>query len=108
MEAERVLSLVKNGSDFDETARTYSQDVGSASNGGDLNWFSEGRMVKPFEDAVFSRKRAGLIPRIIESEFGYHIIYVTQPKTKSSYVVTTISKEILPCDNTRNNVYRTA
>ena len=108
LEAERVLSLVKNGSDFDETARTYSQDVGSASSGGDLNWFSEGRMVKPFEDAVFSRKRAGLIPRIIESEFGYHIIYVTQPKTKSSYVVTTISKEILPSDNTRNNVYRTA
>ena len=108
LEAERVLSLVKNGSDFDETARTYSQDVGSASNGGDLNWFSEGRMVKPFEDAVFSRKRAGLIPRIIESEFGYHIIYVTQPKTKSSYVVTTISKEILPSDNTRNNIYRAA
>ncbi len=108
LEAERVLSLVKNGSDFDETARTYSQDVGSASSGGDLNWFSEGRMVKPFEDAVFSRKRAGLIPRIIESEFGHHIIYVTQPKTKSSYVVTTISKEILPSDNTRNNIYRSA
>ncbi len=51
---------------------------------------------------------AGLIPRIIESEFGYHIIYVTQPKTKSSYVVTTISKEILPSDNTRNNIYRSA
>ena len=108
LEAERVLSLVKNGSDFDETARTYSQDVGSASSGGDLNWFTEGMMVKPFEDAVFSRKIAGLIPRIIESEFGYHIIYVTQPKTKSSYVVTTISKEILPSDNTRNNIYRSA
>tara|TARA_B100000686_G_scaffold67826_1_gene73298 strand:+ start:3889 stop:5982 length:2094 start_codon:yes stop_codon:yes gene_type:complete len=107
-EAQRILSLVKTGSDFDETARTYSQDVGSASNGGDLNWFTEGMMVKPFEDAVFSRKRAGLIPRIIESEFGYHIIYVTQPKTKSSYVVTTISKEILPSDNTRNNIYRAA
>ena len=107
-EAQRILSLVKTGSDFDETARTYSQDVGSASSGGDLNWFTEGMMVKPFEDAVFSRKIAGLIPRIIESEFGYHIIYVTQPKTKSSYVVTTISKEILPSDNTRNNIYRAA
>ena len=82
--------------------------MGSASNGGDLNWFTEGMMVKPFEDAVFSRKIAGLIPRIIESEFGYHIIYVTHPKTKSSYVVTTISKEILPSDNTRNNIYRAA
>ncbi|MFL3001332.1 MAG: SurA N-terminal domain-containing protein [Cytophagales bacterium] len=106
-EASRILSLISNGSDFDETARTYSQD-GSASNGGDLGWFSEGRMVEPFEDAVFARTRAGLIPRVIESEFGFHIIYVTQPKTKKSYLVTTILKEIIPSDNTRNNIYRDA
>ncbi|MEC7858330.1 MAG: peptidylprolyl isomerase [Bacteroidota bacterium] len=106
-EASRILSLLRNGSDFDETARTYSQD-GSASNGGDLGWFSEGRMVAPFEDAVFARTRSGLIPRVIESEFGFHIIYVTQPKTKKSYLVTTILKEIIPSDNTRNNIYRDA
>ena len=106
-EASRILSLLRNGSDFDETARTYSQD-GSASVGGDLGWFSKDRMVKPFEDAVFSRSRSGLIPRIIESDFGFHIIYVTQPKTKKSYKVTTILKEIIPSDNTRNNIYRNA
>ena len=106
-EALRILSLLRNGSDFDETARTYSED-GSASLGGDLGWFSEDVMVKPFQDAVFSRKRAGLIPRIIESDFGFHIINVTQPKTKESYMVTTIMKEIIPSDNTRNNVYRDA
>jgi peptidyl-prolyl cis-trans isomerase D len=106
-EANRILSLLRNGSDFDETARTYSQD-GSASAGGDLGWFSEGNMVKPFEDAVFSRSRSGLIPRIVESDFGFHIIYVTQPKTKKSYVVTTVLKEIIPSDNTRNNIYRNA
>ena len=106
-EANRILSLLREGSDFDETARTYSQD-GSASNGGDLGWFSEGMMVKPFEDAVFSRNRTGLIPRIIESEFGFHIINVTQKKTKASYFVATIQKEIIPSDNTRNNVYRSA
>ena len=107
LEASRILSLLRNGSDFDETARTYSQD-GSASVGGDLGWFSEGNMVKPFEDAVFSRTRPGLIPRIVESDFGFHIIYVTQPKTKKSYIVTTILKEIIPSDNTRNNIYRNA
>ncbi len=106
-EASRILSLLRNGSDFDETARTYSED-GSASLGGDLGWFFEDRMVKPFQDAVFSRNRSGLIPRIIESEFGFHIIYVTQPKTKTSYAVTTILKEIIPSDNTRNNIYRDA
>ena len=106
-EALRILSLLRNGSDFDETARTYSED-GSASLGGDLGWFFEDSMVKPFQDAVFSRNRSGLIPRIIESEFGFHIIYVTQPKTKISYAVTTILKEIIPSDNTRNNIYRDA
>ena len=65
-------------------------------------------MVKPFQDAVFSRTRAGLIPRIVESDFGFHLIYVTQPKTKRSYVVTSIFKEIIPSDNTRNNIYRNA
>ena len=106
-EALRILSLLRNGSDFDETARTYSED-GSASLGGDLGWFFEDSMVKSFQDAVFSRNRSGLIPRIIESEFGFHIIYVTQPKTKTSYAVTTILKEIIPSDNTRNNIYRDA
>ena len=106
-EANRILSLLRNGSDFDETARTYSAD-GSASVGGDLGWFSEDMMVKPFEDAVFSRTRSGLIPRIIESDFGFHIINVTQPKTKKSYVVTTVFKQVSPSDNTRNNIYRNA
>ena len=106
-EANRILSLLRNGSDFDETARTYSED-GSASAGGDLGWFAEEVMTKPFEDAVFSRSRKGLIPRIIESDFGFHIINVTQPKTKKTYVVTTIFKQLVPSDNTRNNIYRSA
>ncbi len=106
-EANRILSLLRNGSDFDETARTYSED-GSASAGGDLGWFTEEVMTKPFEDAVFSRSRKGLIPRIIESDFGFHIINVTQPKTKKTYVVTTIFKQLVPSDNTRNNIYRSA
>jgi len=65
-------------------------------------------MTKPFEDAIFKRSRKGLIPRIIESEFGFHIINVTQPKTKKSYIVTTIFKQVSPSDNTRNNIYRAA
>ena len=106
-EANRILNLLRSGSDFEETARTYSQD-GSASNGGDLGWFTDGMMVKPFQDAVFSRRRSGLIPRIIETDFGFHIINVTYPKTKTSYFVANISKDILPSDNTRNNIYRSA
>ncbi len=104
-EAQRVLNLLKNGSDFEETARTYSQD-GSASNGGDLGWFIEGAMVLPFQNAVFSRSKIGLIPRIIESEFGYHLIYVSNTKTNLSYNVSTIVKVLVPSDYTKNFVYR--
>ena len=105
-EAQRVLNLLKNGSDFDETARSFSQDTESATNGGDLGWFNDGAMVAPFQNAVFSRSRVGLIPRIIESEFGYHLIYVTQTKTNLSYQVSTIVKALIPSDYTRNFVYR--
>ena len=104
-EAQRVLNLLKSGSDFEETARTYSQD-GSASNGGDLGWFTEGTMVLPFQNAVFSRSKTGLIPRIIESEFGYHLIYVSNIKTNMSYNVSTIVKVLVPSDYTKNFIYR--
>ena len=106
-EANRVLNLIRNGSDFGEMARMYSQD-GSASNGGDLGWFSEGTMVDPFERAVFSKRSEGLINRIIETDFGFHIIYVTSTKTNKIFKVSKITKDIIPSDITRNTSYREA
>jgi peptidyl-prolyl cis-trans isomerase D len=76
--AEQVLAEVrKNPEKFDELARKYSQDPGSAENGGDLGMFGLGAMVKPFEDAVFSM-RPGAVSDLVESEFGYHIIKLTE------------------------------
>lgn len=76
--AEQVLAEVKkNPEKFEELARKYSQDPGSAERGGDLGMFGRGAMVKPFEDAVFSM-RPGAISDLIESEFGYHIIKLTE------------------------------
>lgn len=75
--AEQVLAEARAHSDqFAELARKYSQDPGSAANGGDLGEFGRGTMVKPFEDAVFSMK-PGAISDLVESEFGYHIIKLT-------------------------------
>lgn len=76
--ALKVLEEVKkNPKNFEELAKKYSQDPGSAKNGGDLGLFGRGAMVKPFEDAVFSMK-PGAISDLVESDFGYHIIKLTE------------------------------
>ncbi len=62
-----------NGASFEELAREYSEDVGSAKQGGDLDWVSAGQMVKPFEDALFSLNK-GEISDVVETRFGLHLI----------------------------------
>ncbi len=75
--AEEVLAAVKaDSSKFADLAAEYSADVGSASQGGDLEFFARGLMVKPFEDAVFGAEK-GAIVGPVETEYGYHIIWVT-------------------------------
>jgi peptidyl-prolyl cis-trans isomerase D len=72
--AEQVLKQVKQSpAKFAELAKQYSQDPGSAMNGGDLGMFGRGAMVKPFEESVFSLK-VGEISGLVQSDFGYHII----------------------------------
>lgn len=74
--AEKILQLVRqNPSDFAELARKYSEDPGSASAGGDLDYIQSGTMVKPFEDAAFSLKPHA-ISDLVLTDYGYHIIKV--------------------------------
>jgi len=78
--AEAVLVEVKKkGSNFEALAKKYSQDPGSAEKGGDLGLFGRGAMGKPFEDAVFSMT-PGAVSDLVESEYGYHIIKLTEIK----------------------------
>ncbi len=75
--AEKLLAQVrKSPADFAKLAKENSQDPGSAERGGDLDFFGKGMMVKPFEDTVFKLKQ-GEISDVVESDFGYHIIKLT-------------------------------
>ena len=75
--AEDVLAKAKaNPADFAKLATEFSSDPGSAAKGGDLDYFGRGMMVKPFEDATFTAKKGDIVGPV-ESDFGWHIIYVT-------------------------------
>jgi peptidyl-prolyl cis-trans isomerase C len=73
---DAVLKRARAGEDFAGLARENSQD-GSAQAGGDLNFFGRGRMVAPFEQAAFALK-PGQISDVVTTQFGYHIITVTE------------------------------
>lgn len=78
--AESLLVAVRKAPKaFAEVARKNSDDTGSASRGGDLDFFARGAMVKPFEDAAFALQK-GDISDIVESDFGFHIIQLTDVK----------------------------
>ena len=105
--AQGILNQLRRGGDFEQLARENSED-GSAQSGGDLGWFGPGKMVKPFEDAAFGATRVGLINNLVETQFGYHIIKVTEKLNTNSYAIASIEREITPSDETRNKAFRVA
>lgn len=79
-QAEQLLTQLKNGADFEKLAREKSNDPGSAAKGGDLGFFTVGRMVKPFEDAAFALKKPGELSGVVESQFGFHILQLVETR----------------------------
>ena len=78
-EANKVLARLQKGEKFGDIAKAVSIDPGSAKNGGDLGYFSKGQMVPEFERAA-ANLNSGEISVPVKSQFGYHIIKVTDKK----------------------------
>lgn len=106
-QAQTVLNQIKNGADFEQMAMDHGTD-GTAPRGGDLGWFKSGAMVAPFEEAVFAADEPGLLPNLVETDFGYHIIKVTGVKTNKAFKIATISRLLISSDNTRDEAFRKA
>lgn len=102
--ARKILAEIKAGASFAAKAREHGTD-GTASQGGDLGWFSSGGMVKPFEDAVFGAKKTGVLSDVVETQFGYHLIDVTGVVDYTSYSVATIEFSITPSEETQNAAF---
>lgn len=103
-EAEKVLAKLKAGEiDFTQAAKQYGSD-GTRDIGGDLGWYDEKTMVAPFTKATFGAKERGLLPNLVETEFGYHIVSITEPKTNKKYKLAIIERPIYATQATTEEV----
>ena len=103
-EASRILNLARTNPDsFSSYALEFS-DGPSKSNGGDLGFFQEGMMVKPFNDYVFSN-RVGRIG-LVETDFGFHVIKVVAKE--DVVLVGTIGLKNIPSDRTSDSIFNIA
>jgi peptidyl-prolyl cis-trans isomerase D len=82
-QAEDLLAKVKGGADFVALATKFSEDEVSAAKGGDLDFFGKGTMVKEFDDVAFALQ-PGETSGLVKTQFGYHIIRVTEKKAAST------------------------
>ena len=82
--AKKVKEELGQGKSFEDLAKQYSEDTGSKEKGGDLGYFTAGKMVKEFEDAAYKMKKDE-VSEPVKSQFGYHIIKVTDIKEQKPF-----------------------
>jgi len=76
-----IRRLLDEGDDFNELARTYSEEPGALQTGGDLGWFSHGRMVAPFDSAAFALEPDEVSEPVL-TRFGYHLIKLHEKRER--------------------------
>lgn len=95
---DSIKNELNKGTSFEELAIKHSED-GSAQNGGDLGWFTEGKMVKPFNDACFQGEKGDITA--VESQFGVHLIkIVDQAKSSKKVKIGILARTIEPSSKT--------
>jgi len=92
--AEDILKQAKSGADFAELAKKYSEDEGSAKNGGDLDYFGRGKMVPEFDQAVFSMQ-PGQISDLVKTQYGYHIIKLVDKKNATTRSLQEVRQQLV-------------
>ena len=103
--ANEVMSEIKKGASFAEKASQYGTD-GTSSRGGDLGWFREGQMVKAFNDAILKGNKGDMF--VLKTQFGVHIVKITENKTKKLYCVSVLERTVVPSEKTVNGIYSKA
>ncbi len=83
-QADALLARLKKGEDFAKLAKEFSGDDGSKENGGDLGWLPKGATVEPFNTVAFSIEPKKLSD-VIETSYGYHILYVNERRTMGNF-----------------------
>jgi len=84
-QAQDILKQIQDGEiTFSEAAVAYSKDTSNSANGGELDWFTKGQMVQPFEEAAFNGQ-IGTIVGPVETSYGYHLIEVQDRKKLETY-----------------------
>ena len=104
---DSLKTLISEGISFVELAKSNSEDQGSASNGGDLGWFSEGTMVAEFNEACFSANKGDLV--VVNTQFGTHLIEVVdKSKSIEKYKVAYLDRQITYSNSTYQNIFARA
>lgn len=83
-EATAIIEELKGGADFAEVAKEKSTDTASGAEGGDLGWFTVGKMVPEFNDAAYALE-LNTVSEPVQSEFGFHIIEVLEKRDLEGY-----------------------
>jgi peptidyl-prolyl cis-trans isomerase D len=105
--ADSLKNLIVKGADFNALARDFSSDENNKKIGGDLGWFTEQRMVKPFADACFAGKTGDIM--VVKTSYGYHVVRIDNqsPRVKKAKIGI-VEREVVSSDETNQEIYSRA